>query len=251
LGNAAGGVAYRVESAVTVFSYQFLNAVNPQIVKLCAEGHINRLLSLMAEFSKYAFFLLYVVALPLFIEAEFVLSLWLKDVPVYSVLLLRIILITRLSIIVNVLVCYVIYALGNNKWINLWSGGMNVLFQVPVSYIFYKMGYPIETAFIIILIVLTIGNFIQLILIKKEIKEFSIPLFLLKVYGVVILVSMLSLPIPVMVHNYFKSGILRLLLVCFASVVSVCLSVFFVGLNRENREKIVDIARRRLQINDR
>lgn len=250
LGNAATGVAYRVENAVTVFANQFLTAVNPQIVKLCAERRMNRLLPLVTEFSKYAFFLLYIVVLPLFIEAEYVLSLWLKDVPVYSVFLLRIILITKLSIISNVLVCHVIYALGNNKWINLWSGGLNVLFQLPVIYIFYKLGYPIGTAFIISFIVLNIGKFIQLILMKKEIKEYSISQFILKVYGIIILVSLSSLPIPVVFHSYYKIGIQRLLLVCFGSIISVGFSTFFIGINKENRKKIMGLVRRKLKIHD-
>jgi O-antigen/teichoic acid export membrane protein len=245
LGNAASGIAYRVESSITIFAYQFISAVNPQLVKACAAKEVKRILTLLTDFSKYSFLLLYIISLPFFIEADYILGLWLKETPEYTISFLRIILITRLGIITNVLVCHAVYALGNNKWINIFSGGICLLI-IPSVYIFYKLDFPPESAFIINGIILIACNFIQLILLKKELHEFSILYFIIHVYAVACLISLLSALLPIFVFSFFKPGFLRLCMVCIASVISVGFFGFLIGVNKENRGKIISTMKNKI-----
>ena len=83
--NAAMGIANQVQSAVYSFVGNFQTAFNPQIVKSYASGDRGYFIDLIMRTSKYSYYLLYVISLPLYLCCEEVLALWLGEVPTYTV----------------------------------------------------------------------------------------------------------------------------------------------------------------------
>jgi len=91
--NAAKGVASNVSGVVMSFTGNFQMALSPQITKRYAQGDITNMLSLVYLGCKYSFFLFMIIAIPLYIAAEYVLTLWLGDVAPYTVGFLHLVLI--------------------------------------------------------------------------------------------------------------------------------------------------------------
>jgi O-antigen/teichoic acid export membrane protein len=238
--NAAAGIAYQVENAIALFSVHFMTAVKPQIVKLFAAGRIKKMMSLVFESSKYSFLLLYIISLPLFLEADFVLGIWFKDVPENVVLFLRCILLARLIVVFSHSISEACNAVGVVKLYWIGTGVTNLLIQVPLSYLFYKNGYPGETAFIIRCISFFICNLVQVIILKTMI-EFSVIEYIKKVYFIGFLIAVLSLLPTMFIYKSIETGFLRLILVCLASIISVGVLTFFIGTNQENKKKILKI----------
>lgn len=84
IANAALGFANQVNAALEQFVRSFTTAFNPQIIKLCAAKDYNSLHKLMTMASKTSFVLAYIVALPLITNMDYLLHLWLTDVPEYT-----------------------------------------------------------------------------------------------------------------------------------------------------------------------
>ena len=91
--NAARGIAVQVEAAISQFSTNFLMAVNPQITKLYAQNNLKEMHSLLFRSSKFACYLLLLFALPIVLETEPIITLWLKIVPEYTVPFIRLLLV--------------------------------------------------------------------------------------------------------------------------------------------------------------
>ena len=66
--NAARGLANQVNTAVQQFASSFVTALNPQITKLYAQNNYDDMQTLLHNGIKYSFFLMYIIALPLFLE---------------------------------------------------------------------------------------------------------------------------------------------------------------------------------------
>jgi O-antigen/teichoic acid export membrane protein len=244
--NAARGVAFQVETALSMFAYNFLTAVRPQIVKLFAEGNIRKMLSLMFESSKYAYFLLYIVALPVFLETDYLLNIWLKEVPDHASLFFRCVLLNSLIRVFASPVIQTVHATGHIKWLNLYAGGASVVLTLPLVYIAYRCGYPAETAFYIIAGVSIICNYLELFVLKKEVS-LSILKYTLHVYGAGTLITGLSFVPVYCLYRSLEPSLYRLLLVGFADLVLVGLLVFFIGLSSTNRKKIISGVRKKIK----
>jgi O-antigen/teichoic acid export membrane protein len=243
--NAARGVAFQVEGALTMFSHNFMTAVRPQIVKLFAEGNFKKMLSLMVESSKYSYFLLYIVVLPVFLEADYILAIWLKEVPEHTSLFLRCILLNSLIRSFATPVVQAVHATGNIKWLNLYAGGTSVLLTLPLIYFAYRSGYPAEVAFYIVCIVSIICNYLELFVLKKEIP-FNILKYTLHVYSIGFLITGLSIVPIYCLYQLLESSFYRLLIVCVADLFLVGLSVFFIGISPSDREKIISTGRKKI-----
>jgi O-antigen/teichoic acid export membrane protein len=244
--NAARGIAIQVENAMIMFSNNFMTAVRPQIVKLYAEGRHDKMLSLVFESSKYSYFLLYVIALPVFFETEYILGIWLKEVPEHTVLFLRCIILSRLVRSFATPVVQAVHATGNIKWLNLYGGGTSIALQLPSAYIFFSLGYPAVSTFVIGGVVSVICNILELLVMKKEI-HFSILQYVFRVYVAGIGISIVALLIPLWIYYIFPGGFLRLVSICFASVFSVGVLVFSIGIDHETRKKILEIIKQRIK----
>lgn len=87
--NAARGIATQVDAAVRQFVDNFSMAVNPQITKSYASGDIERMNYLICKGARFSFFLLFLFCLPVIVETNYILSIWLKTVPNYTVAFVR------------------------------------------------------------------------------------------------------------------------------------------------------------------
>ncbi|MCO7113251.1 hypothetical protein NIB75_13695 [Bacteroides uniformis] len=116
-----------------------MTAANPQIVKYCAVHEYEKMFTLINNSSRYAGLLMLFVLLPLCFEAEFVLTLWLGEIPDDTVFFTRIILIQSLIQTMARPIVTGIHANGRMKWPNVLSGSV-LLSIVPISWVLFKDG---------------------------------------------------------------------------------------------------------------
>ena len=243
--NAARGVAVQVESNLQKFADNFMTAVRPQIVKNYAIKNYEGFFNLIFESSKYSYFLLLLVTLPVFMECDYILQLWLVTVPQNTGIFLKWIMVTHLFRSMSRPVIDGCHATGNVKNLNLYTSFV-ILLTLPLSWLAFKIGYPPVTIFIIHGFLRCLCNFIELYVLKKEI-EFSIRYYLRSVMLRCIIVTLLvALPSLILIEVMAPSFI-RFCLNVTASVLSVGMGVYFFILNKEHKKKILEMIKGRIK----
>lgn len=227
--NAARAIAVQVQTALMSFIQNFQTAVSPQITKSYASNDINRVQTLLYNSSRFSFFILYCMLLPICLEVNTILSIWLGKVPDHTGSFLRIILLISMLDCLTRPVTIAMNATGNIKKYQLVSCGI-LLLIVPLSFFFLKLGLPAEIAFFVHLIV-------ALIALATELKIYSnyvgvqISEYLKKVILPIIKVVIVSSIIPILFHNYYDDHTLSHCILCMIiSTSSVVIAIYSVGL---------------------
>ena len=136
--NAARAMTYKVFATVQGFSDNFFAAVKPQILKSYSSGHTEDSLRLVITSSKYSFYLLFLVSLPILLETQPILDLWLKDVPDYTSLFTKLVLINALiDVLVNPL-AVAMQAYGKIRKYQIVIGAITLTI-LPISYLLLKV----------------------------------------------------------------------------------------------------------------
>ena len=235
--NAARGIATQVDSAIQQFVNNFMTALNPQITKNYASGHIKEMFMLVCRGSKFSFFLLLLFAIPVIFEAEYVLKLWLKTVPDHAVIFLRL---TIIGSMVNMLggtgltACM---ATGKIKRYSIWISSVGVL-VFPFTWIAFKCGLPVESTYIIFIGVYVGVNAVRLY-IMKGLLHFPPALFIREVIFKICIVTPLALLMPSVPVCFMDESFGRLVITTLISLVSSCLVIYTVGLSRSERKTII------------
>lgn len=233
--NAARGVAISVQGAVKGFVTNFQMAVNPQITKSYAQEDYERLHILIYSSSKFSFFLLYCIILPIAIESKTILHLWLGNVPEsavgFTILTLAIMLVDPLSNPLGV----ANNATGKIKAYQIIEGGTLFLI-VPISYIVLKYAKkPVpESVFIVQLVIMYIVQILRVFLVCNKIKM-SKRIYYNKVILRVSLVAILSAIIPLLLNYSLNDSFLSSVCVVTVSILSVLIFSYFFGLDKEEK----------------
>lgn len=243
--NAARGIAYQVENAVTQFSNNFMTAVKPQITKLYAQQKYNDFFKLIFESARFSYFLLFMVSLPLCLEIDYILSIWLVEVPAYTGMFIQYITVTKLIRSLNTPIMYGVHATGNIKWMNILSGGQSLLLTLPVTYLLYKVGFPPQSLFWVLILTSILGNVFEDISLKKNLNYSLLSLFKQVYLKSIILSLVASLP-PFLIVFFIDSSFYRLLLTVFVSIISVAIVVFYFGITRQMRLQIINYCQNKL-----
>lgn len=231
--NAARGIAVQIQTAVSSFTLNFQTAVNPQITKSYASGDLSRFQSLVITSSKFSFYLMYVVTLPILIETPQVLSYWLDNVPDYTVVFSRLILIILLMEPLRNPINQAIQSTGNIKMYQIFEGGL-LLSIVPLSYFVLKMGATPESVFYVQLLIFVITQNVRIIIAKKQIK-----LDLCKYYVNVVIypliVAGLSSILPVLLSYMLDSSLVSFIIVILSSIITSLLFIYILGLTSSEK----------------
>lgn len=235
--NAARGIAIQVQSAINQFVQNFQTALNPQITKSYAAGNLPYMHNLVFRSARFSYFMLLILSLPILIETEKILNLWLTVVPEYTVTFLRLILLTTwINSIANPMIVSV-KATGKIKRYEFVVGGIMLLI-LPMSYVFLKLGYPPYIVFVVHLCMECVAQ-IARVIITRNLIGFSVSSFMRSVVLRILSVTIVALILPLSLYVLLDDSISSFLVVCFSSVLSCGLSIYLLGLTNSERYMIV------------
>jgi hypothetical protein len=183
--------------------------------------------------SKYSFFLILFPSLPILLETDYILKLWIKDVPAYTAILVQLFILTAMVRTMNAGIPALVQATGRIKYFQMVSSFL-VLSGLPISYYFFKSGLPPYMLSFVFLLIAVLDLFIVQILLKK-ILDFDILDFFKRVYLKIILVFLFVLPLFA-VQLLFPSSFLRFILLSSGSIVFILIAVYFFGMDRAEKE---------------
>lgn len=227
--NAARGIAYQAGSAIRLFVSNFQIAVNPQIVKRYANGEQRSMHSLILSTSKLSYFLLFIIGLPVFIEAKYLLNLWLGEVPEYTVYFLRLVIIIQL---IDSLSGPLMTAAQASGKIKLYQTvvGLLLLSILPIAYFCLKLGLSVYSVFYINILIAVIALFVRLTIISSLVG-LNKRAFISDVLVKSIIVSLATLMLPYILYLKMDDGLLRLIIIMALTMIGFITSVYLFGLN--------------------
>lgn len=233
--NAARAIAVQVQAAVSGLSKNIQTAATPQIMQSYAGRDYEYMHYLIVKCAKYSFFALFTLALPIIIEIKPILSIWLKEVPPYTAEFVVILMIISLIDSTTGPLISSVNATGRIRNYQL-SVGLIILSVVPISYIALKL-FKIDpmVVFIITLLVDMVALIVRLLFCKKQVN-LNVVEFLKTVYGRVLMVVMLSVPLPLFCHQFINGGVARLIAVFFVGVITTLAVTYGVGMTKGERK---------------
>lgn len=245
--NAARAVAYQVEYAVYHFVTNFLQATRPVIIKNYAAGEYEQTNKLLFLTGKVAFILLSCFVVPLVIESDTILELWLVNPPDYSSSFLKIVLITGLATSINQTLLIGVHAGGNVKSYNL-SLIPRFFFEVPLIILILMLGGIPEWSFWILFAGSVYTIFVSLWAVKNGIVGFSVRDYIFNVIIKNLIIIFIPWGLSFCVHCYFGgTSIIRLLLVGLTYLVVLLPFAFFIVLTYEQRRTVVNFLIKRVK----
>ena len=242
--NAARAIAYQISGAVNQFVSNFTTAVNPQITKYYAAGEKTRMVDLVFQSSKVAYFLLFFLSLPVLLETNFILNLWLKKTPEYVVLFTRLVIITALIDALSNPLITAALATGKIKKYQIVVGGM-LLLNLPVSFCFLKLGFMPEVTMYVAIVISTICLFLRLQMLKGMVG-LSISDYFKKVIRAIISVSVVAYGIPIFLSFQMEESLIRFIIVGITGVTTSITTIYFLGLSANERQFIIQIIKSRV-----
>lgn len=242
---AAKSIATTITSQINQFASGFNVSLYPPIIKTYAAGDKEGMFSLIFNGSKITFFLMWIFALPLFLEMEVVLGIWLTTIPPFTILFTRLLLVESL---INSTISPLVTAArapGRIKVYELSLGSIQIGIFI-VSWIVLELGGA-PYSVLIVAIVANLIMFVVRLIIVRGLVGLSIRLFVRQVMFPILGVVLISSISSFLVHVYLPAGIVFSGISIIISMIISCVCMFYIGLNKVEQKKISIMIRQRIK----
>lgn len=246
--NVAMGKAAQIGNAVNAFVLNFQTAFTPQIMKSYTAGDTGYFRYLIFRASKYSYFLLLMIAIPVVLCAGPLVEAWLGagNVPAHT------------EEFVQLLMCFLLVdAISGPLWSAVQATGRIRSYQILMSSLIFmslplawgalKLGWPPESA-LVVRVGVNFVVFIARILYAGRNLDFPVGLYVRDVVLVALAVTVLSVPIPWLVGRH-TDGIGGMALTTLVSIVWTGIVIVVAGMGRKERRFFVDGIKKRLRPN--
>ena len=163
--NSAFAIANQVENFILMFARTLNNAAIPQITKSYGGGDQRRSIILTSYISKYTYMLMCLVAFPTILEMDFLLGLWLKEVPAGTTVFCQLIILGGLLDCLGAGIPALVNATGTirNYQVILHTFTLTGL---PIAFILYQLGFNQYTISVVYCVIIALCSLLRLILLK-------------------------------------------------------------------------------------
>lgn len=242
--NAARGIATQVSNAVTKFSQNFMTALGPQITQTYAEGNWSRFHMLILQGTRFSYYLMLIICVPIFIEMPAILNIWLPVVPPDTCAFARLQVIVSLIAVLSSTNITGMLATGHIRNYQLIVGTITLL-NLPIALLFLHFGASAEVPYYIA-IVLEVVCLTARLMVSKKLIRLSISAFFTKVLCNAAGVTVLSVALSYAVYLLVPRDTIGMLISVLSSVLCVGAVIFLVGCSTEERHMLLSkIARKK------
>ena len=236
--NAARGIAFQVNNAISGFVTNFMTALNPQITKSYAAGDRDYMMTLIFQGARLSFYMLLQLSLPVLINTHYILELWLKIVPGHTVLFVQLVLVFAMSESISHPLITAMLATGKIRNYQLVVGGLQLM-NLPISYILLRMGMFPETVIVVAIVISQCCLAARLVMLRGMIG-LSVRKYMTKVYINVLVVTGIAAIIPFLLAIKLEESFLNFVLLCLISLICTGIAIYYVGCNRVERQFILN-----------
>ena len=244
--NAASSLATTIQGVVKGFTYSSTMAFRPPIIKAYAQGSFEEMKRLMKSAMSLAIFLSLLISLPLYMEIDYVMDLWLVNTPVMAVEFVRLLIVSGFFALVTLIFTIGIEATGYNRQMNIYTGSIFML-TIPVMYLFFKLGFGVLYSYYCILganIVIFLSN---MVICKHLVPSLSLTdyMWLFVKSALVIVVSVLP---AIYIVRHYDASFVRLIvntaiILCLCSAFSYWL-ILDVSARSFVRQKVLSVIKK-------
>lgn len=241
--NAARGISYQVQTALASFMANIPTAARPQLTESYASGDIERSNQIMFTISKICFYLIYIIALPVYYELDYLLHLWLGEtVPEYTLIFSKIIMIVTIVETFNWPISMMIYATGKIAKYNILTSAIGIL-VLPISYMILRAS-PNPVVVYIASLIISIA--VQLVSIKclSIVTSISQKEYFKKVVKPSLTVILLTFFIPYACTSFLAPSFFRTILIMTISIVCTSAIIYYVGLNEREKQIVISFIKK-------
>lgn len=236
--NAARGIAFQVNTAISGFVTNFMTALNPQITKSYAAGDRKYMMTLIFQGARLSFYMLLLLSLPVLINTHYILGLWLKIVPDHAVLFVQLVLVFAMSESISNPLITAMLATGKIRNYQLVVGGLQLM-NLPISYILLRMGMFPETVIVVAIVISQCCLAARLVMLRGMIG-LSVRKYMKKVYINVLVVTIIAAILPFLLAISLEESFLNFVLLCFVALICTGITIYYVGCDKTERQFVLN-----------
>lgn len=242
---SARTIAVNVSNHLNVFSTNFNTSLYPSIIKSYAANKLQEMYKFVFFGCKLTFFLMWIFGLPLFLEMDFVLTIWLKNVPENAIFFTRLALIESLISSISLPISTAARAPGKMRTYELSLG----FIQFLIFFVDFILFYFFHVSAYFVFIVAAGGNlimfFVRLVIVKHLIN-FPVKNFLKQDVIPILFVSLISFIPSYFIKLQLSESIINSLLIIFLSVIISISIMFILGISRSEKQFLLNKLKRKV-----
>lgn len=238
--NAAYLIGTQVSTHSSLFANNFFTAIRPAIVKSYSAGDYETVNKYCMFSTKVVFLFMAVIILPLAINTEEVLTLWLGNISPYMVSFVRLSMVYALIISLSNPITTVVQAQGNVKLYHGIVDGFGLI-ALPISYLLFKFGFDAYWGYLVMIIIFSISHVLRIYVIKKVYPIFNVHYYYGRVIFPVIITSVLSCCLMLQIKKFFGTSIVELGISCLMAVVIVTTISLMIIVSKKERLSICNL----------
>lgn len=235
--NTAVGITGTLTGIASSFVGGFMTAISPQIIKYYASKDYTNLIFLLYRGAKFSAYLLLILAIPIFLNTKIILFLWLGQIPEYSIIFTKLVLIYMVTETISRPLINAKNATGRIRNYQIIVGGI-LLLTLPLSYMFLTLGAPYESVYAANIITSLLAFIARMYMLQGDIPFFSPIHFFFHVYCRVLFVAILAALTTYFVTYYIENEYIYIITSVIVSFVFTVLSIYYIGCTQQEQNRL-------------
>ncbi len=241
--NTARAIAYQVNNAINTFVTGFSQAVKPQQTKYYAAENYDMCMALTYRATRMCYYLIFVLSVPLILEAGFVLNLWLGNASDVTILFTRLVILVSVVEAITSPLKGLISSTGVIKY-NQIINSVILIAIFPISWILFKLGYPAYTTMMVSLVASILCHVVRVV-ISCRLTTMTIYNYVIEALIPMLKVTVLGITPSLACYLFIPKGYIQFLCVLTISILSGFVAIWLFGITHSERNKLKEIIKQK------